>query len=173
MFDGKNYEFPKGEVTVLEDQHFTAPDVYRRNMSNGSPADKKAVHEYDVDAISFAHQLFRRQYTDFLLAGIYVGTTPPTKMDKEACEAKAEIWWRGAIEDFQNERNERKSGGKGRLAPDPDLVEKMKQFGIKDEVYNSTKSGMSDEDLQRLTTASAMAAVKAMQMEKETAGSRK
>lgn len=165
MFDGKLYEFPKGKVTVLEDQHFQAPDLYRRNMANASPAEKKAVHEYDLDATTFANTIFRRQYVDMIAAGIFIGSKEPTVEEKKACDKRAEQWKRAQIDEFQQERMERQSGGKGRLSPDVEMIEWMEELGIEDKLYNPLKGGMPQEDLVAMGAAIGKSVAEAMKAE--------
>lgn len=151
MFDGRKFEFPLGKVTQVPDQVFTAPDTYRRNMPNASPADKQAVHESHMEGITFCHTLFRRQYVDFMASGLWVGERAPVPSEIEATKKLGEQWWRDYIDECIQERISRQSGDKGRLKLDAETIEKMKELGIHDPIHNPIKT-MGTAEIQTIAT---------------------
>lgn len=163
-FSGREYHFPKGVVSQVQDQRFWAPDEYRRHLDNGSPEDKEAVHEMIIPALRFAETLFgNRHYTNLRDAGFWVGDREPNDKEKQTSDAKAKAWKMKEIDLFIQERRERQSGGMGRLAPDQEVIDWMIELNVFDPLYNPAPTGTSNEELARLATAVGLGVVEAME----------
>lgn len=134
LFEGRPHVFPKDKVTEVEDQTFSAPDLYKRH--HPSDADANAMLHSTVDAESFARHLLNRQYLNLLDAGFYLGAERPTEIQKTACRQRAVVYKRKCIDEALQERRERMAGGKGRLAFDEKLIGWMQELGINDDLYN-------------------------------------
>lgn len=157
-FSGREYYFEKDKVTVLRDQLFWAPDEYRRNLSNGSPEDRAAIHEMVIPAAKFADMLFgNRHYLNLKDSGFVVTEQTPTADEKREGMDKAVVWKLKAIDEFLNERRERQSGGQGRLAPDQEVIDWMRELNIYDPLYNPAPVGATAAENERLATLVATA----------------
>jgi len=134
LHNGREHKFLKGRVTEVDDQVFTAPDVYRRNHPSNPQAD--AMLEARMNGGDFARMILNRHYLNLLDAGCWVGDEKPTDVQKQACALKAEAYKRKRIDEALQERSERRAGGKGLLALDEEIIEWMRELGITDELYN-------------------------------------
>lgn len=165
---GRDFHFPKGVTTIIEDQTFTSPDLYKRNHE--SEPDEAAVLSTTISGFDAATRMLNRHHMNRIMQGFWVGKEEPSKTVIAQCEVKAQRWKRQQIAGAQKERADRLANVPGRNELDPEILEWMQAFGIQDNVYNPQGGSMTPETIANIAAAAGVAAAKAIQ---ETAGARK
>lgn len=159
LMNGREYVFPSHDITVIEDQQFSAPDMYRRH--HPSQPEANAMLETTMSGMEAARWMLTRQYLNLLDAGFILSEKEITPRQKEEAYIKALAYKKRVVDEALQERRERQSGGHGRLAHDEKTIAYMAELGIEDPIYNPDVA--TERLAGTLATAIAKGVAEAMQ----------
>lgn len=138
-FDGRPFSFLEGKVTELNDITCTAPDLRRRNHESDPRPD--AMLDRTYNAREFAEMLFTRHGQNLIGAGVISLTDePPSDKQKTFAVAAGRIFKIKMCEEALAERRSALArGGKPEL--DPLILDWMKAYEVRDELFNPKPAG--------------------------------
>lgn len=156
-FSGRQFHFPMGETTVVEDQTFEAPDLYRRNREDDP--DPHAILRREITGFDLASKLLDRHRQSRISHGFWLGKRKPTKEEIASTEKAAERYMRDQIAEAKKERHDRYANVPGRSEIDPIVLHWMEKLGVADDIYNPTPPQPIDPALIQAVTAATVAAL--------------